>query len=57
MKRNMINEEPLDLAMYEPIDSEFRERARMDWSVEEKGIRMYGLTWKYILLSIEDDKP
>ncbi len=57
MKRNIINEEPLDLAMYEPIDSEFRERARMDWNVEEKGVRMYGLTWKYILLSIEDDRP
>ncbi len=57
MKRNMINEEPLDLAMYEPINSEFRERVRMDWSVEEKGIRMYGIPWKYILLSIEDDKP
>ncbi len=56
MKRNMINEEPLDLAMYEPINSEFRERVRMDWSVEEKGIRMYGLPWKYILLSIEDDR-
>ncbi len=57
MKRDIRSEETLDLTKYEPIDSEFRERARMDWSVEEKGIRMYGLTWKYILISIEDDRP
>ena len=54
MKRK-INNETLDLAMYEPINSEFRERVRMDWRTAEKGIRMYGLPWKYVLLSMEDE--
>jgi hypothetical protein len=57
MRQKISNEETLDMDMYEPLDSEFRERARMDWRVEEKGIRMYGLRWKYVLLSMEDDAP
>ena len=42
------------LDAYEPVNSEFRERAFMDWRSEEKGINMYGLRWKYILLTLEE---
>ena len=49
-------EKKVDLAAYEPVNSEYRERARMDWRVEGKGIKMYGLRWKYVLLDMEGEE-
>ena len=52
MRTNNDNAEAEALAAYEPVNSEFRERALMDWRPEEKGINMYGLRWKYIRLEL-----
>jgi hypothetical protein len=56
MNRKNEKEETIDLAAYEPLNSEFRERALMDWRVEGKGIRMYGLQWKYVILMMEEEE-
>lgn len=42
------------LAAYEPVNSEFRERAHMDWRTEEKGINMFGLRWKYVRVALDE---
>ena len=51
---NILKAEAEALAAYEPVNSEFRERAHMDWRTEEKGINMYGLRWKYVRLTLEE---
>ena len=56
MNRKFREDAKIDLAAYEPVNSEFRERAYMDWRVEGKGINMYGLQWKYVLLSIDEEE-
>jgi hypothetical protein len=47
-------EEVAALVEYEPVDSEFREHAHMEWRTEGKGINMYGLRWKYVRLKVEE---
>jgi hypothetical protein len=42
------------LAAYEPVNSEFREHALMDWRTEEKGISMFGLRWKYVRVALDE---
>ena len=54
MNRKFDKEEAAALAAYEPVESEFREHAHMEWRTEEKGINMYGLRWKYVRLTIEE---
>ena len=54
MNRKFDKEEVTALAKYEPVDSEFREHAHMVWRTEGKGIKMYGLRWKYVRLELED---
>jgi hypothetical protein len=54
MNRKNDNVEAEALAAYEPVNSEFRERAHMDWRTGEKGINMYGLRWKYVRLTLEE---
>lgn len=54
MNRKNDNVEVEALAAYEPVNSEFRERAHMDWRTGEKGINMYGLRWKYVRLTLEE---
>ena len=54
MNRKNDNVEAEALAAYEPVNSEFREHALMDWRTEEKGISMFGLRWKYVLLTLEE---
>ncbi len=54
MKKRRDNEEAVALAPYEPVDSEFRQRAYMEWRTEENGIILYGLRWKYVRLTVVD---
>jgi len=54
MNSKFDKEEATALAEYEPVNSEFREHAYMEWRTEEKGINMYGLRWKYVQLTIEE---
>ncbi len=54
MNRKFDKEEAAALAIYEPVDSEFREHAHMEWRTDEKGIHMYGLRWKYVHLTFEE---
>ena len=54
MDRNLEIEQAPTLSEYEPVDSEFREHAHMVWRTEGKGIKMYGLRWKYVRLELED---
>ena len=54
MNTNIDKYEATALAEYEPVDSEFREHAYIEWRTEEKGINMYGLRWKYVRLIMEE---
>ncbi len=56
MKKKIDKEKALDLAAYEPVNSEFREHAFREWRVDGKGIKMYGLPWKYVLLTIQEER-
>ncbi|HTP64943.1 MAG TPA: hypothetical protein VMJ66_06095 [Geobacteraceae bacterium] len=56
MAKYIEKKEETDLAVYEPVNSEFREHAYMDWRVEGKGIKMYGLRWKYVLLDMNEEE-
>jgi len=53
MNRKFDNEAAA-LAQYEPVESEFRDHAHMEWRTEEKGINMYGLRWKYVQVILEE---
>ena len=54
MKTRNDKVEAAAMAAYEPVNSEFREHAHMEWRTEEQGINMYGLRWKYVRLTIEE---
>ena len=54
MNKKLEKEEATAMAAYEPVDSEFREHAHLEWRTGEKGITMYGLRWKYVRLTIEE---
>ncbi len=56
MKRKINKEEAVDLAEYEPVNSEFRDHALREWRDDVKGIKMYGLPWKYVLLTIQEEE-
>ncbi|HEX9024546.1 MAG TPA: hypothetical protein VF799_11980 [Geobacteraceae bacterium] len=55
MTRKIDKDETVDLAAYEPLNSEFREHAFREWRQDPKGIRMFGLPWKYVLLTIQEE--
>jgi hypothetical protein len=61
--KNDQEEATLLLADYEPIASEFREHALMEWRTEEKEKaavcvactgKLYGLPWKYVRFEVEE---
>jgi hypothetical protein len=63
MNTKIDREDAMLLADYEPIASEFREHALMEWRSEEEGKKMvceacagniYGLSWKYVRLEVEE---
>ena len=63
MNTNIDKYEATALAEYEPVDSEFREHALMEWRTEEKGkdvvcmscaCNLYGLPWKYVRVEMEE---
>ena len=54
MITNVDKEEATALAEYEPVASEFRERAHMEWRTEGKKIKLYDLRWKYVRLTMEE---
>jgi len=54
MITNVDKEEATALAEYEPVASEFRERAHMEWRTEGKRIKLYDLRWKYVRLTMEE---
>ena len=56
MNRKNESEETVDLAAYEPVNSEFRDHALREWRDDGKGIKMYGLPWKYVLLTIQEEE-
>ncbi len=49
------NDEAVDLTPYEPVNSEFREHAFREWRADVKGVRMFGLPWKYVLLTMQEE--
>jgi hypothetical protein len=54
MRTSIDKEEAAALAEYEPVNSEFRERARMEWRTEGKSVKLYDLRWKYVRVTMEE---
>jgi hypothetical protein len=63
MNTKNVNEDAPSLADYEPVPSEFREHALMEWRTEEKGKdvvcmscsgNLYGLPWKYVRVEMDE---
>ena len=62
-RKNDQEEAIILLADYEPIASEYREHALMEWRTEEKGKaavcvtcagNLYGLPWNYLRIEMEE---
>lgn len=63
MNTNSDKDTAVDMADYEPVTSEFREHALMEWRTEEedktaacmsRACNIYGLPWKYVRYTVEE---